>query len=93
MSVVQNPTQLQMYYGQHTSIHFTHNINIMYSICKQTYHFTRINILYFFLLLPNPTLLFIIINTAYSISSALTHIDLCIVHVINVVYILVHNII
>ena len=47
-------------------------INILYSNYKQTYYFTIIR--YFILYLTESTSIFIIVNTAYSISSALEHI-------------------
>ena len=47
-------------------------INILYSNCKQTYYFTIIR--YFTLYLTESTSVSIIVNTAYSISSALEHI-------------------
>ena len=53
-------------------------INILYSNCKKTYYFTRIVIFYISIYVTESTLIVIIINTAFSISSALEHIDLCI---------------
>ena len=57
-------------------IHGHLTINILYSNCKQTYYFTIIR--YFILYLTESTSISIIVNTAYSISSALEHIYLCI---------------
>ena len=47
-------------------------INILYSNCKQAYYFAIIR--YFILYLTESTSISIIVNTAYSISSALEHI-------------------
>ena len=55
---------------------------MLYYICKQVgpilfYEKLKINILYISINLTDLTLIFIIVNTAYSISNALEHIELC----------------